>query len=223
MEHLKLSAQPREVTGKEVKRLRNEGIIPVVVYGGAVDGAVALQIDERDLNRVLGQSGTSTVIDLEVDGGDNYPVLPREVQRHPLRHTITHVDFLAVRMDRVIQANVALTLLGEPEIVTNNQAILVQAANNVSVEALPDALPSSLEVDVMSLEEIGDQLTATAIKLPEGVKLLTDEETVVALLTAPSRVPAVEVEEVEGIEGLEEGEDEALEDEDEAPVEGEEE
>lgn len=209
MDHQKLNAEPRSVTGKAVARLRRDGLVPVVVYGGTLEGALSLQINERELDRVLNRAGTSTVIDLDVAGGQRYPVLTREVQRHPLRHNITHVDFLAVRLDRVIQAEVALVLTGEPEIVANNEALLMHILDAVTVEALPDRLPNRIEVDVSGLSEIGQQITVADLSVAEGVRIMTDSEALIATLAAP-KMAVIE----EEVEGLEEGDVEAEEAED---------
>lgn len=187
MEHIKLAAQPRTVTGKAVRRLRREGIIPVVIYGGNVEGGVSLQVNERELQRVLHHAGGVRVIDIDVEGGKRYPVLARVVDRHPLRHEVMHVDFLAVRLDQPIEAEVSVVLIGESEAVGRNEAVLMQVLESVTVSALPDSLPASVELDISSLTEIGQQLTVADLKAIKGVTLVTDGEAMIASLVALGR------------------------------------
>lgn len=187
MEHIKLAAQPRTVKGKAVSRLRREGIIPVVIYGGNVEGSVVLQVNGRDLQRVLQHAGGVRVIDIDVEGGKRYPVLARAVERHPLRHEVMHVDFLAVRLDQLIEAEVSVVLVGESEAVENGTAVLMHVLDSVTVSALPDALPDHVEVDISALTEIGQQLTVADIKVAKGVTLVTDGEAMIVSLTAPAR------------------------------------
>lgn len=207
MDHIKLSAQKRTVTGKAVRHLRREGVVPVVVYGGTLQESVSLQMAEKELARALQRAGTTQLIDIQVDGDKSYPVLVRTVQRHPTRHELTHVDFLSVRLDQLIQAEIPLHPVGEPALVESNEAILFQAANHLTVEALPEALPSFLEVDVTSLTEVGASITAGDVRLAEGVTLVTDPETMLYSLSPLAREVEEEVEEVEEAEeGAEEAE-----------------
>ena len=212
MKHLTLSVQPRTVLGKQVKHLRADGMVPGVVYGGALDEPKSLQMNLRELDRVLVQAGTSTVIDLQIEGSRSLPVLARVVQRHPLRHTVTHVDFLAVRMDRPITVAVPVQLVGESEAVEAKTALLMTLLDTVEVEALPDNLPSHLELDISVLTEAGQNLTAGDIALPANVTLVSDPEAQVVSLAAPS----LTLEEEDAIaaeeEGVEEGAEEGAED-----------
>jgi large subunit ribosomal protein L25 len=203
MAHIKLSVETREVTGKKVNRLRNEGIIPIIVYGGILDNALALQVSERELARALSAAGAARVIDLEVDRGRSYPVLARVVQRHPTRHSILHVDFLSVRLDQPIQAEIPVTLAGDSPIEDSTEAMLTQITNLLTIEALPDSLPSEIEVDISGLTEVGQMVTAADLTLPENVTLISDPETLLVSVVPPMRAPAVEEVE-EPLEGEEE-------------------
>jgi large subunit ribosomal protein L25 len=203
MAHIKLSVQTREVTGKKVSRLRNEGIIPIIVYGGTLDNALALQAPERELARALSAAGGARVIDLEIDRGRSYPVLARVVQRHPTRHAILHVDFLSVRLDQLIQAEIPVILVGDSPIEDSTEAMLTQITNSLTIEALPDSLPSELEVDISGLTEVGQMVTAGDLTLDENVTLISDPETLLVSVVPPMRAPAVDEVE-EPLEGEEE-------------------
>lgn len=193
MEHIILTAESRTTTGKAVRRLRQDGIIPVVVYGGPLTESLSLQVDQRELGRVLTQAGTAKVIDLKVES-TSYPVLTREVQRDPIRQDITHVDFLAVRLDQLIEAEIPVLLVGTSQLVNNNEAILMHAYNSLTVRALPEELPSQIEVDISSLTEIGQSITVSDLPLAEGVEIMTDPDSAVVSLMPPTRAVTEEVE-----------------------------
>jgi large subunit ribosomal protein L25 len=185
MAHIVLNAENREVTGKEVRRLRQDGIIPVVVYGGTLTSALSLQVSQRELDKVLRQAGASQVIDLTVEG-KRYPVLTREVQRHVTRHTITHVDFLAVRLDQLIEAQIPVHIVGEAAPVERREAVLSTPLNALTIRALPEELPAQIEVDISGLTEVGQSITVADLSLPAGVTVVTDAEATLAALAAPT-------------------------------------
>lgn len=203
MEHLKLNAQMRDVRGKAVRHLRRDGFIPVIVYGGALEDAMSLQVSERELSRALNKAGASALIDIEVDGR-TYPVLARSVQRHPMRHTLLHVDFLSVRLDRPIQANIPVVAVNESPLVERGEAILVTGTDTVSVEALPERLPPHIDADLSILTDLDVNILARDLILAEGVTLVTDPETVIFAVTPP----ALEVVEEPAEAAAEDAEDE---------------
>jgi large subunit ribosomal protein L25 len=159
---------------------------------------------------VLHTAGTAAVIDLHVQG-KSYPVLTRAVQRDVLRHHVTHVDFLAVRMDQLIEAQIPITLIGESGPVEDREAILMHPLDTLTVRALPDELPTHIDVDISVLTEIGQSITVADLKLPQGVVVVTDSETLLAALNPLSRAVATAAEEAaaeaEGAEAGEEDED----------------
>ncbi|MBA3534703.1 MAG: 50S ribosomal protein L25 [Ardenticatenales bacterium] len=186
MEHIKLNAENREVTGKKVSRLRKEGIVPAVVYGGPLTSAISLQINGKELDKALRQAGTGRVIDLAVQG-KSYPVLARMVQRHVTRHQITHIDFLAVRMDQPIEAQIPISIIGESALVENHEAVMMHPLDSLTVRALPDELPAHVEIDISALTEIGQSITVADLKLPRGVMVMNDSDILLVSLVAPSR------------------------------------
>jgi large subunit ribosomal protein L25 len=156
------------------------------------------------------------VLDVVVDGGKIHSSVLKEYQQHPVKGLITHVDLQEVRLDQPIHATVPLTIHGDP-VGVKEGGVLTQVTNEVNVEALPMEVPEHLEADVSEMA-IGDTLRLSALRPPEGVKLLDDlEETVIATVTQPMREE--EPEPVEGEEGAE-GE-EAAEGEEGAAAEGE--
>jgi large subunit ribosomal protein L25 len=203
-ERVKLKVEGRETNGSATaRRLRASGYIPGVLYGQGKE-AVSFAVAERDLRRALsGEHGTHAILDVVVgdDGGKARHAVLKEVQLHPTRRKLLHVDLHEVRLDRVIQATVVVELIGEAEGVTMG-GVLTQINREVNVEALPMEIPDRLELDISGLN-IGDSLRVSDLVVPEGVKLLDDEETVLASVAQPrvEEEPEVAEEEEEGIEG----------------------
>lgn len=196
---IELKAAPRTVLGKKVKQLRREGFIPGVVYGAALEEPISVQVDARELRKVLQEAGVSHLIDLRIEGRSRpVNVLVRDVQRDPVRQTLLHVDFLAVRMDETVRIEVPIHLTGEPAPVAQNIALVSQVLEEIEVEALPAHLPSEIEVDVTDLlKEVGDVLTVADLPVPEGVEIITEGDIAVAVLEPLRAEEAVEAESTE--------------------------
>lgn len=189
-----LKVTPREVGGsRATRRLRRSGEIPGVVYGGTED-PVAFQVGERTLRHALQDSGA--VLQLEVTGGSSGPVVVKELARHPVSGATMHVDLLRVRMDVAIQSTTILELTGSEDAPgVREGGVLEHVTRELSIEALPGAIPESIAHDVSAMQ-IGDTITLEQVTAPSGVTLLDDPETVVATLTPP-RLQAEVAEEIE--------------------------
>ena len=172
MSELSLKAQPRELTGRKVKQLRRQGIVPVVVYGRKQEPAI-LQVNERDFARMLHAGGTSQLVELVTDDGEKHNVLVREIQRHPVNHHIMHADFYAVSMTETQEVEVPIVSTGEPEALAAGLMVL-QALDQVLIEALPAAIPSHIEVDITALD-LDRMITVADLPQLDGVTYLTDE------------------------------------------------
>lgn len=175
-ENIVLQASRREVLGKQVRQLRNQELVPVVLYGPALE-PVALQTDQTALKNALRQAGGSHLITLEI-GDEQHNALVREVQRHPIRGDILHVDFLRVRMDVTIRTEVRTVLTGADHIsdmggLINHNLVMVE------VECLPGNIPEEIPVDISVLKEIGDLLTVAQLPAIPGVEYRTDPGAVV--------------------------------------------
>ena len=205
-ERVKLEVQPRESRGSaESRRLRKEGLIPGVLYGGGKEPH-AFCVAERELRRVLTRdAGLHAILDVTVDGADARPSILKSYQQDPIKGTLTHIDLQEVRLDRPIQARVVVELIGEPVGVTEG-GVLSQVNREITVEALPMEIPEHLDLDVTGMA-IGDTLRLVDLPVQQDVKFLDDpEETVLATVTMPTRFVEPEPEEIEGEEELEEGE-----------------
>jgi len=193
-----LVAEPRSERGsRPVGRLRRSGSVPAVVYGLGTE-TLSIKVPARELTNALAR-GANTLITLKLDG-DQALTLARQVQRDPTRGDLQHVDFIRVRTDVAVAAEVPLHLTGEPEGVKSG-GIVEQLIFNLPIEAMPQDIPGSIEHDI-SVLEIGDQVRVAELTLPPGVAVTVDADELVGQVVAPR---VVEEEEPEGEEG-EEGE-----------------
>jgi len=191
-----LTAEPRSDRGSGAAgRLRRSGRLPAVVYGlGGESDAVTVETHELDL--ILAH-GVNTLITLRLDGDDQL-TLARQVQRHPVRGDLVHVDFIRVRTDVAISAEVAIHLEGEAE-GSKSGGVVDQQLFSLHIEAKPQDIPASLSLEISALE-IGDHLRVSDLTLPAGVTSDVDPETLVVTVAAP-RVAAAEELEGEEVEG----------------------
>ncbi|GAB4478518.1 MAG: 50S ribosomal protein L25/general stress protein Ctc [Anaerolineae bacterium] len=195
-EMISLEAAKRDIVGKQVRQLRREGLVPVVVYGPDFE-SLSLQVDARELRSVLKEAGGTHIINLKV-GRETINTLARSVQRDPIRGDILHVDFYRVDLKRPIRAEVSVVVVGESPVVESGEGMVLHLLNNIEVEALPTNLPSHLEVDVSALNEIGATIYVRDLALPEGVEVHADpDEPVVKIDYAPMLAEEEEGEEEE--------------------------
>lgn len=164
----------REAGSRASKRLRREGKIPGVVYGHGTD-PVSIAVDARELRHALnGEAGVNALLDLSIDGKSQL-TMARVLQRHPVRNTVTHVDFQVVSRDEVMSAEVPFTLVGDAHDVTSNDGVVEQAMFALTINATPSAIPAHLEVDISGLK-IGDAIRVGDLRLPSGVTTDVDPE-----------------------------------------------
>src|SRR3954471_23689251 len=187
MATVSLSANPREASGKGgARQLRMSGQIPAVIYGHARE-AQSLTLNARDLDKMLGHiQAESTVIEVTV-GGRTSKTLIRDIQRHPFKRQILHVDFQELVAGEKVTVNIPITLTGIPEGVRLGGGVLDQTMREVEIEVDPSNIPDHIEYDVTSLV-IGDSVHVSDLKVPAGVEVLDDPETSVAVLAAPRAV-----------------------------------
>jgi large subunit ribosomal protein L25 len=178
MEPVELRAQPRELTGKRVRHLRRQGLVPAVVYGRH-SAPTPVLVEAKALRKALAQAGTNRLITLHLDGTSTM-ILTREVQRHPLTHNILHVDFFAVVMTEKITAEVPITLVGESPVVRRGDGILFQGTDTVAVEALPADIPPTIEVDLSGLEAIDQAIHVGDLRLPPAIEVQSPADEIIA-------------------------------------------
>ena len=203
MQQFQLAAEVRHETGKGANnRLRRSGYIPAVVYGASKEN-VNLKVEERIVSRLMRQGGMNRLLTLKVDGEEK-AVLMQDVQVHPVRGTLQHIDFLEVRLDEKVNVTVPVQVIGDAPGVLEG-GVLAQALWELEVSCLPTEIPEVLEVDISGLG-IGDTLLVKDIQAPEGVEILTDPEEAVVSIVAPQAADEVDeaVEGEEAAEGAEE-------------------
>lgn len=197
---VKLSARPRGAAGRNaVGKVRARGAIPAVIYG-AKDAATNLEIEKRDIENLLARAVSENIlVQLEIKDGEKTTSrlsLIQEVQHHPVRGEIIHVDFHAVSMNEEIDAEVVLEPTGEPMGVKTFGGLLQQSMRLLPIRCLPQDLPEIIVVDVSALN-IGDSIHVRHIMLPKGVTAVPDEDLTVFLVSEPTvaEEPVVEAEE----------------------------
>ena len=212
MAEIKLHASHRAPQGtRTVRRLRGEGKIPGVVYGLGGD-PITLTVDWRELRAALvTEQGMNAVIHLELDGAST-PTLVKDMQRHPVRRNVLHVDFLRVDLDKTVDVEVPISLEGEAEAITREGGVVDQMLTALLITAKPNDIPSGLTIDISGLE-IGHALRVSDIQLPPGVTTAVDpDEAVVAGQHGVSEADLIpEGAEEEGEEGEEGAEGEGAE------------
>src|SRR6266496_2276141 len=209
-----LSASPRQATGKGAARqARFQGKVPAVIYGHGRE-AQPLEVEAKALEKALtGVEPASTIIELAVDGKKTKTLI-REIQRHPIRPDIIHVDFYEIHAEEKVKLKVPVHLVGNPDGVRNAGGVLDQVTREVEIEVMPENIPDRVELDVTALK-IGDSLHVRELTIPNA-KLLTEAELTIATVVppraeevaAPSPEAATEVAEPELIRKVREGEEE---------------
>lgn len=184
-----------QLGSRRVRRLRQEGLVPGVLYGKGHTRAIV--VDERSLRTALtGPSGLHAIVDVVIEGQTTpHHAVLKDFERHPIRGTLTHVDFHEVRLDRPIQATVNVQFTGESP-GSKQGGTVQQVTREVQVEALPTGIPEHVELDISSLE-VGDTLRVEDLVPIEGVTFLDDPQVVLASCSIPRGIADLE----EGAEG----------------------
>ena len=195
-----LAAVKRGETGKgAARKIRSAGRVPAVVYGKDLD-PMSLTVDHHEALRLFQSiSVDNTIVNLAIEGEEEMEILVREIQSHPYRTELIHVDFLQIQRGVALEVDIPLVLTGTSEGVRTGGGILDQTIHEIRVKCIPSLIPTSFEVDVTQLE-VGDSLHVSDITIAEEVELLTDIEQTICTVALPK---VVEVEEPE--EELEEG------------------
>lgn len=179
-----LTAARRTATGKGVARtLRRQGRVPGVIYGHAREPQ-PLEIDARELERLLERiAAENTVVELQLDGSTSRTLI-REIQRHPIKRNVLHVDFQELVAGETVTVYIPIVLQGIPAGVRNSGGILNQVLQEIECEVDPTNMPSHIAVDVTELA-IGHSVHVGEITVPQGITVLTDPEDTIAVVAAP--------------------------------------
>src|SRR5580700_7510529 len=173
----------RPIGSRAVRRLRREGKVPGVIYGHGTD-ALPIAVVARELRAALNtEAGANQLLSLDTGSG-KYLALAREMQRHPVAQTVTHVDFIIVRRDEVISADISIVLVGEALEVHHGDGLVDQQMFTLSIKARPADIPTSVELDISALT-IGDQLRVSDLSLPSAATTETDPESAIVIGQPP--------------------------------------
>lgn len=182
MQEFKLAAKSRSEKG--LGGLRKAGLIPGVVYGRGV-ASRSVSVEAIPFRKVLAEAGESSLVDLEIEGGEGVKVLIHDIQTDPLRDDVTHVDFLQVRMDEKIVTDIPLAFVGESLAVKGLGGTLVKNHDSLEVECLPGDLVREIEVDITPLATFEDTIRVRDLTLPKGITVLDEPEETVVLVEPP--------------------------------------
>jgi large subunit ribosomal protein L25 len=207
MSETKLVAQLRTTKGSPAaRRLRAEGHIPGVLYGHGMN-PLSVTVERRELRLALsGPAGSNTVLALQVDG-KSYPAVVKEMQRHPVKRAVSHIDFLQVNMDEEITFSVPLLLVGEAKAVIAEGALVDKAVDHIDVRCTPNDMPNSFEVDINEMKP-HDVIRLSDLTMPKGVTALGEPDMPIVTTLTTSAAEAAEpaiVGAEEAVEGAAEG------------------
>lgn len=173
MSEVTLTAETGRPTGTgPSRRMRAEGRVPGVIYGSGQPAQV-VTFNRADLRHALNtDAGRNALVHIDVDGGDPFVTLVREIQRHPIRRDVTHIDFLKVDETKPVELDVPIVLVGEPKQVTVMGGMTEQRLNSIRVRVRPDQIPNDIEVDISEMR-LDRSLLVKDLVLPEGTVCLT--------------------------------------------------
>ncbi len=199
MSQTKLVATTGRTTGSSSsRRLRAEGHIPGVIYGRGME-PISVTVERRDLRLALsGPAGSNTVLALEIDG-KSFPAVVKEMQRHPIKRTVSHIDFLQVNMNEEITVHISIRIEGEAKAVQAVGGLVDPAVDSIEVSCTPSNMPSEFVVDITDMQ-LGDVIRLADVPMPAGVTATGDPEMPVVTVLQ-TRAAAAAAEGGEGAEG----------------------
>ena len=205
MKQIELRATSRGILGKKVRFLRRQGIIPLHLFGHSVE-SIALQCDEAQLKGVLAHAGKTRLISLKLDKGKKpRNVMVREVQRDRRTDGLLHVDLYQIKMTEKIRVEIPVVVVGEAPALKSKENMLLQELNSLTVECLPNEIPTSVKVDLSSLTEREQAIRVENVILGKEVTILNDPELVMVKIGSRPKEKVEEVAEaVEAVEAPEE-------------------
>lgn len=203
-----LPARRRTAVGKQAKNLVRTNTVPAVLYGHGLEN-LNLEVGASEFSKIFRQAGSSSLVDLVIDESPAVKVLIHDVQRHPTKHEVMHIDFYQVKMTEKLETDIELDFVGESPAVKEQGGIFVRALDKVQVSCLPGDLVHTIAVDISSIKTFEDRIAVKDIVVPKGITILDDPETIVASVTPPrsdAELEALEgavTEDVSGVEKVE--------------------
>jgi len=209
---LTLSVKIRKTFGKKVRDLREDGLIPAILYGPDIKDFMLLETNYKEFSKIYKEAGESSLVSLDVrendkDKATNFLVLVHSIERDPLTDDLIHIDFYQPRMGEEIEVEVPIIFEGEAPAVKELGGTLVKNIAQIEVKALPTKLPKEIILQVDILKTFDDRILVKDLPLPDGVKTQKDPEEIVVLVAPPENIEEelekpIE-EKVEGVEKVE--------------------
>ena len=184
MPNLVLTVEYRDVTGKKVSTLRNEGITPLHMYGPSIDPR-NIQCDSVSVDRIVSEAGTNIPVTINLDGENDEVCFVREVQYHPVKDLIIHVDFMKVDINKDVEAQVPVTIEGTSPAVRNLGGTLLQPLPTVTVRALPMEIPARLTLQADVLVDYDTNLYVRDLVVGDSVVIINNESELIASVVPP--------------------------------------
>jgi large subunit ribosomal protein L25 len=181
-ENPKITAALRTVTGRAVKRLRHAGLTPATIYGHKFE-PISIELSTLELNKMFAHAGESSLVEIVI-GENNYPVIFKNPQFHPISSDLIHIDCYKVNLKEKITTTVPVELIGESLAVKNGNT-LMQILDEIEIEALPSDLPEKIIIDITPLVEIDDKVTVAELNIDRNlVEVKNAPEQVVVIIEA---------------------------------------
>lgn len=199
MEKLIISAKTRQAKGERLRKLRENGYVPGVVYGLQV-GNQTIKINKKDFKKVFSVAGESALIDLEIDNKQIGKVIINDYQLDPVSDDIIHVDLYQVRMDKKIGIKIPIIFKGEAPAVKNKSGVLIKNHNKIEIKCLPGDLIHNIEIDLSNLDEIDKSIRVKDLKFSDKIEIMMSLEEVIAIIASPREEEKPEETAVEDIE-----------------------
>lgn len=203
-----IKATQRKTLGRKTRKIRENGLIPAVVYGHDFK-SMSLQVPYVEFENVFKETGESSLINLEIDGKTPVKVLVYDIQYHPLTDKIQHVDFYKIKAGEKITVETGLKFVSEAPVVKNLKGVLVHNMGKIEIKCLPEDLIHEIEVDVSGLATFEDVIRIKDLKIPSKIEVMQDLNEVVVSVSRPQAEEEKPAEEQTTEEGktAEEGED----------------
>lgn len=184
MDIIELQAEPRTVFGKQVKSLREKGLVPAEIYGRKTAN-ISIQVPQKALAEVLAKAGKTHLISIKVGNEKPIPTLARKIQHTPVKRQLAHVDFYAVVMTDTVTVSVPVVIVGENDLIIHHNGSMLTGLSEVVIEALPDHIPDAIEVDISGLKEFSDAIHVADLVLPKGATLHSSPDSLIVSIQAP--------------------------------------
>lgn len=199
MEKLMISAQTRQAKGERLRKLRESGYIPGVVYGLRV-GNRTIKMNKKDFKKVFNMAGESALIDLEIDNKQMGKAIINDYQLDPVSDDIIHVDLYQVRMDKKIEIKIPIIFKGESPAVKNKSGVLIKNHDKIEIKCLPGDLIHNIEIDLSGLDEIDKSIRVGELKLSDKIEIMMSPKEVIAIIASPREEEKPEETVVEDVE-----------------------